>query len=83
MVPLEAALATTVHTAQGTTVEAHVMVPPVTDFAHGLLYVALSRCKTLAGLFLVKHRVTAKMFTNWRKEIDIVAEYNRLCALPH
>ena len=66
------------------------MVPPYGqrgDFTRGLTflqYVALSRVKMLAGLYLVKHKMTPQMFTKWAHQIEpINAEYTRLRALPH
>jgi len=87
MLPLEACTASTVHSAQGMTVERHVMIPPggeYGNFARALLYVALSRCKSLQGLFLLKYLVTAEMFTKFFPHLaPITQEYERLRALPH
>jgi hypothetical protein len=82
MLPLEPAMASTVHAAQGSTVSAHVMIPPggeYADFARALLYVALSRVTNLTGLFLIRHLITAKMFTKWEQQIARISEeYTRL-----
>jgi len=84
--PLEAANASTVHQAQGTSAEQHVMCPPgarYADFTRALFYVAISRCTTLAGLFLILFKATSSMFTKHRKEVaEIEAEYVRLRQLP-
>ena len=85
-VPLEPANATTVHQAQGSSTEEHVMCPPGSphaDFARSLFYVALSRCELLSGLHIIMHKVTREMFTKHKKHIDeINAEYERLRQLP-
>ena len=68
--PLERANATTVHQAQGTSAKEHVMCPPgapYADFKRALFYVAISRCKTLAGLHLILFKATAKIFTKHRE----------------
>ena len=61
------------------------MIPPggsYANFARSLLYVALSRCKSLAGLFLIMYKMTAEMFTKFKSHIaPIDEEYVRLRAL--
>ena len=52
--PLTVARATTIHKAQGRTVDELVYVPSQ-PYAFGLIYVALSRCRTLAGIIIVKN----------------------------
>ena len=49
--PLKAAWAITIHKSQGLTFE-KVVIDAGSAFAHGQVYVALSRCKTLEGLVL-------------------------------
>ena len=87
MLPLKLSLADTVHSAQGSSVKEHVMVPPIgryDDFARGLIYVALSRVTKLSGLYLIGHNLTTQMFTKWAHQIKAInAEYARLRALPH
>jgi hypothetical protein len=87
MLPLKLSLADTIHSAQGTSVDEHNMVPPYgrhDDFTRGLTYVALSRNKMLKGLYLIEHQMTTQMFTKWAHQIEpINAEYKRLRALPH
>ncbi len=84
--PLERANATTVHQAQGTSAKEHVMCPPGApnaDFTRALFYVAISRCKTLAGLKLILFKATAKMFTKHKSSVaEIENEYERLRLLP-
>lgn len=50
--PLKLAYAITIHKSQGQTFDKVVIEP--TCFANGQLYVALSRCKTLEGIYLLK-----------------------------
>jgi hypothetical protein len=50
-IPLKLAWAITIHKSQGLTFE-HAMIDAEAAFAHGQVYVALSRCKTLEGLIL-------------------------------
>jgi GTPase SAR1 family protein len=52
--PLTVAAAVTIHKSQGKTFEQMVIDLEGGAFAHGQTYVALSRCKTLDGLFLKK-----------------------------
>jgi len=49
--PLRLAWAITIHKSQGLTFE-HAIIDAEASFAHGQVYVALSRCKTLSGLVL-------------------------------
>ncbi len=49
--PLKLAWAITIHKSQGLTFE-HAIIDAQAAFAHGQVYVALSRCKTLEGLVL-------------------------------
>ena len=84
--PLELANANTVHQAQGTSAKEHVMCPPGAphaDFARALFYVAISRCETLAELYLILYKATPKMFTKHKPKVaEIEAEYERLRQLP-
>lgn len=49
--PLRLAWAITIHKSQGLTFE-HAIIDAESSFAHGQVYVALSRCKTLEGMAL-------------------------------
>jgi hypothetical protein len=84
--PLEPANASTVHQAQGTSAEEHVMCPPgapFADFSRALFYVALSRCETLDKLYLILYKATVSMFTKYKSQVaEIEAEYERLRQLP-
>jgi len=68
--PLKLAWAITIHKSQGLTFE-NAVIDAQAAFAHGQVYVALSRCKTLEGLVLstpiqrqsIKHDSTINNFT--------------------
>lgn len=61
-IPLKTAWAITVHKSQGLTFE-KVMLDAEMAFAHGQVYVALSRCTSLEGLVL-KSRITKNVLFN-------------------
>jgi len=73
--PLKLAWAITIHKSQGLTFE-KAIVDAEEAFAHGQVYVALSRCKSMEGLVLnskisgksIKGDSSVKMFTNKIKE---------------
>jgi len=52
-IPLKTAWAVTIHKSQGLTFD-KLMIDASNSFAHGQVYVALSRCRTLEGLILLK-----------------------------
>ena len=68
-IPLKLAWAITIHKSQGLTFE-HAIIDAQASFAHGQVYVALSRCKSLEGLILstpintnsIKHDITVDHF---------------------
>ena len=73
--PLKLAWAITIHKSQGLTFE-KAIIDAQAAFAHGQVYVALSRCKSLEGLILstqiqkqsVKHDRTVESFTKHYEE---------------
>lgn len=73
--PLKLAWAITIHKSQGLTFE-KAIIDAQAAFAHGQVYVALSRCKSLEGLILstpieaksVKHDRTVENFTKHYEE---------------
>ncbi len=85
-IPLTLATSGTVHASQGVDAEQHFLSPPAgrhDNFARGLFYVALSRCKTLSGTIILHHPVTASMFTKFKAQVqEIEDECNRLRQLP-
>jgi hypothetical protein len=79
--PLIAASAVTVHRAQG--MGRPIVIIDASDnynFARALMYVALSRCEAISGLYIVGEPLTRKHFSaKWRGEGEqILNEYERL-----
>lgn len=64
--PFKLAWAVTIHKAQGKTFDKVYVDLTTGTFAHGQLYVALSRCRTLAGLHLKRPVVFEDIILDWR-----------------
>lgn len=73
--PLKAAWAITIHKSQGLTFD-RVIIDAASAFAHGQVYVALSRCRTLEGLFL-----TSKLSPHVLIKNTSVAEFSEKARL--
>lgn len=67
--PLRLAWAITIHKSQGLTFEKAV-IDAASSFAHGQVYVALSRCKTLEGLVLASPVTTSAIISD-----DTIADF--------
>lgn len=76
-IPLKLGWAITIHKSQGMTLDS-VVIEANESFASGQVYVALSRCKTLDGIYLKERLVHEKVFAEPRvKEFDkILYAYN-------
>lgn len=72
--PLRLAWAVTIHKSQGLTFE-RVAIDAAAAFAHGQVYVALSRCKTLEGITLCSRIATASVKTD-----RVVSDYTTASA---
>ncbi len=64
--PIRLAWAVTIHKSQGKTFDKVVIDIGRGAFAHGQVYVALSRCTSLAGITLVQPITKAHIRTDWR-----------------
>ena len=72
--PLKLAWAITIHKSQGLTFD-HVMIDAQSAFAHGQVYVALSRCKTFEGIHLktpiqLQSIKTDSIIANFNQQIE-------------
>jgi ATP-dependent exoDNAse (exonuclease V) alpha subunit len=72
--PLKLAWAVTIHKSQGKTFDKVIIDIGNGTFAHGQLYVALSRCTTLDGIVLKKKIQKKHIFMDW-KVIDFLTKY--------
>ena len=72
--PLTPAWAITIHKSQGKTFDNVVIDIGRGTFAHGQMYVALSRCTSLAGLVLKKPSVKKHICMDWRV-VKFVTQY--------
>lgn len=64
--PMKLAWAVTIHKSQGKTFDRAIIDLGRGTFAHGQLYVALSRCRTLAGLVLRQPLAAQHIRLDWR-----------------
>lgn len=62
--PLRLAWAMTVHKAQGQTLDRAIVDLDAGGFAHGMTYVALSRCRSIAGLSLANRLTASDLFVH-------------------
>lgn len=78
--PLTPAWAITIHKSQGKTFENVVIDIGRGTFAHGQMYVALSRCVSLKGLVLKKPIAKKHIFMDWRVVKFVTQHQYRLAA---
>lgn len=64
--PMKLAWAVTIHKSQGKTFEKAIIDIGRGTFAHGQMYVALSRCRTLEGIVLKKPIAKKHILMDWR-----------------
>jgi len=64
--PVKAAFAVTIHKSQGKTFSRAVIDVGRGTFAHGQMYVALSRCRSLDGIVLKKPVKKSQILMDWR-----------------
>ncbi len=72
--PLMLAWAVTIHKGQGKTFDRVITDIGKGTFAHGQMYVALSRCTTLGGIVLKKHALKKHIWTNYQV-MDFLTKY--------
>lgn len=72
--PLALAWALTIHKSQGKTFDRIVLDVGSGMFANGQLYVALSRCRTINGIVLIKKLEKKHVFSDWRV-VKFLTEY--------
>jgi len=72
--PMMLAWAVTIHKGQGKTFERVIIDIGKGTFAHGQLYVALSRCTTLGGIILKKPTLKKHIWTNYQV-MDFLTKY--------
>lgn len=72
--PLKLAWSLTIHKSQGKTFPKVIIDIGRGTFAHGQMYVALSRCVTLDGLVLKKEITKNHIFIDWRV-VDFITKY--------
>jgi ATP-dependent DNA helicase PIF1 len=72
--PIMLAWAITIHKSQGKTFEKAIIDIGRGTFAHGQMYVALSRCTTLEGLVLKKPIAKKHIWLDW-KVVDFLTQY--------
>ena len=72
--PLMLAWAVTIHKGQGKTFDRVIIDVGKGTFAHGQMYVALSRCTTLGGIVLKRPALKKHIWTNY-KVMDFLTKY--------
>lgn len=72
--PMKLAWSLTIHKSQGKTFQKAIIDIGRGTFAHGQMYVALSRCTTLEGLILKKEIKKHHIFIDWRV-VQFVTKY--------